>query len=163
MDSMVVVGGSVIQPLPSEEDIAAFEKGWRVHLPQDHRQFLKDNGGGLPVRKSFIAAGREWVVDRFLAIISDYHDNPLGDYDISVNLSQLNDRMGEDPDGLGAEMVPVAVLFAGDYICLDFRVKQLPEEAVPSVIIWLHEESEYLAPATLYVADSFTEFLALLR
>ncbi len=31
------------------------------------------------------------------------------------------------------------------------------------MIIWLHEESEYLAPVTLYVADSFTEFLALLR
>ncbi len=117
LEPLKVIKGSVIRPLLSEEDIAAFEKGWRVHLPQDHRQFLKDNGGGLPVRKSFIAAGREWAVGRFHAFISDYHDNPLGDYDISVNLSQLNGRMGEDPDGLGAEMVPVAVLFAGDYVC----------------------------------------------
>ena len=81
-----------------------------------------------------------------------------GCYDIGVVETQLDDRLGDDEDETGTFIIPVAVLFAGDFVCLDFR----KDKENPEVCIWYHEMSEYLAPYTKRIAGSFTEFLSML-
>ncbi len=55
-------------------------------------------------------------------------------------------------------ILPIAELFAGDYICLDFK----ENKDNPSVCVWDHEESGELEPVTYKVADTFSEFVAML-
>ena len=159
MKQIEMIPSSIALPLPDDEYIATRTKGWRVSLPADFKEFVKHFGGGCPAVRTFVADGHEWAIDRFLCILRGYADHPLGDYDIGVVWSQLDERLGEDPDALGAEMVPIVVLFAGDYVCLDYRASQ--DE--PSVVVWLHEESEYLSPVVRPVAATFTEFLELIK
>ena len=159
MKQIDMVPSSIALPLPDDEYIAKSEKDLRVVFPLDFKDFLKRFGGGEPVVRTFVADGHEWAIDRFLCLLRNYADNPLGWYDIAVTWSQTFDRMTEDPDTLGADMIPIVVLFAGDFVCLDYRASR--ED--PSVVVWLHEESEEWAPATRPVAATFTEFLELIK
>ncbi len=54
--------------------------------------------------------------------------------------------------------MPISSVFAGDFVCLDFRI----DKNNPSVCIWSYEESGEFEPVTYNVADSFTEFLEIL-
>lgn len=56
-------------------------------------------------------------------------------------------------------VLPIAVLFAGNFLCLDFR--QAPEK--PVVTVWDHELSEDFNPVHYKIADSFSEFLDMLH
>lgn len=163
MEQIKWIPGSFALPFPDDNYIAEYEQYWRVRLPDDFKLFLKRYGGGDPHYASFLAGGHEWAIDRFLCLLSNFKDNPLGWYDIDVVWSQIVDRLGEDPDALGAEMLPIVVLFAGDYVCLDYRASKESPREDPTVVVWLHEDSEYLSPATIPVADTFTEFLEMIQ
>lgn len=76
----------------------------------------------------------------------------------SILLSQVEERLTDNPDLVGYEMIPIAAMFAGDFVSLDFTDNR--EE--PSVCIWSHEESDELEPVTYKVANTFTEFLKML-
>ena len=155
--------GSIVLPLPDDDYITRLERGYRIVLPEDYKEFLKSSGGGRPVGyQGFCGDGRRWAIDRFLCLTRDYRDNPLGMYDLDVTWSQLSDRMNEDPDGVGMFMVPVVVLFAGDFLCLDYRGCAAEPRTGPSVVVWLHDESDILAPVTRPVCGTFTEFLDLI-
>ena len=83
-------------------------------------------------------------------------DDENGWYDIEVVLSDIDTRLTDDEDLIGINVIPFAVLFAGDFLCLDFR-------EIPSVVVWYHEESEELNQVTSEVADNFSEFLSMLK
>lgn len=82
----------------------------------------------------------------------------VGWYDIAVVLSQIDTRLTDNPDLMGDELIPIAELFAGDYICLDYR----DSKTEPSICVWAHEESDVFSPTTYWVADNFSEFLEML-
>ena len=147
-----------VLPLPTDEYISEEEKYWRVKLPLSYRQFLQTYNGGVPVERSFLHKGHAYAIDRFLSILSDYKTNRLGCYDIGVVLTQVEDRLSDNEDLVGAEKLPIAALFAGDLLCLDF--KKHPQN--PSVCIWFHEESGESDPVTEKVADSFDAFVNML-
>ncbi len=152
-----MIPGTIAIPLPDDDYITETEKDLSVKFPADFKEFLKTYGGARPDVGTFMAGNHEWAIDRFLCLLRDYHTNPLGWYDIEVTWSQLDDRLGEDPDGIGAELLPAVVLFAGDFVCLDYR----HDPDAPSVVVWLHEQSDILSPVTIPVADTFTDFLNL--
>ena len=54
--------------------------------------------------------------------------------------------------------LPIAVLFAGDFVCLDFR-----ETEDPTVVVWYHEESGEFSPVTKTVAQNISEFFGMLK
>lgn len=147
-----------VLPLPTDKDIAKEEKYWRVKLPSSYRQFLQTYNGGVPVERSFLHKGHAYAIDRFLSVLSDYKTNRLGYYDIGVVLTQVGSRLTDNGDLIGAEKLPIAALFAGDLLCLDF--KKHPQN--PSVCIWFHEESGESDPVTEKVADSFDAFVNML-
>ena len=98
--------------------------------------------------------GTDRLIERFLPMLKNPRKYPdAGQYDIGVVMTQLEQRIALDPDELGSKLIPIAYLFAGDFVCLDFRT-----DSNPSVVVWLHEESRDYAPATIAVAQSFTEF-----
>lgn len=150
---MNVNSESIIRPLPDELLIAEKEKRWRVKLPDSYREFLKKFNGYIPQQNCFYHREHEFVIIRFLGIVKDLSIGQAGWYDIDVVESQIGDRLTDNMDLIGIEILPIAELFAGDYLCLDLR------ESKGNVCIWFHEESEEFKPVIEKVAESFEEFL----
>ncbi len=99
-----------------------------------------------------------YVIERFLGFINNYKTSSIGIYDIAVVLSQIDTRLTDNPDLEGDELIPIASLFAGNYLCLDFT----KDGENTSICIWDHEESDEFQPVTYKVADSFSEFIEML-
>ncbi len=149
---------SIIYPLPTDALLQETETVWKVQLPDDYKEFIKNENGLIPSKRYFHFGNNEKVIDRFLCVLENSKNNPLGMYDIDVVMSQLDERLFAHEDILGFELIPIAALFGGDFVCLNYV--EDPEN--PSMCIWYHEESYELEPAIEFLANSFTEFLAML-
>jgi SMI1-KNR4 cell-wall len=115
---------------------------------------------GIEVEEAtFECNNRGYTIERFLCILDDIENNPKGIYDIDVVFSQIGERLTENEDLIGAEVLPIASVFAGDFVCLDFR----HNKANPFVCVWSHEESGEFEPITFKVADDFDECLKILE
>lgn len=151
-----------IFPLPNDKIIAEFEKYCRIKLPSSYKEFIKKNGGIKPFNYAgrFVAENKhEYVIDRFLTIVREPEEKVLGNYDIGYVLTMIEDRLLDDDDLYGYNVIPIAVLFAGDFLCLDFR----ESEEKPKTIVWSHEESDELEPVFYHVANSFAEFMEIMK
>ena len=147
---------SIIYPLPTDALLQEREVAWRVKLPDDYKEFIKKENGVIPSKRYFHFENNEKVIDRFLAILAISGEKTEEDYDIGVVSTQLEGRIVFDEDSVGMQLIPIAALFGGDFLCLNYA-----EEAEhPSICIWYHEESYELEPAIEFVANNFTEFLA---
>ncbi|OSY05419.1 hypothetical protein BTJ48_03984 [Bacillus mycoides] len=80
-------------------------------------------------------------------------------FDIDVTWTQLDERLTDDGDLLGVALLPIAVLFVGDFLCLDFR----ESKNNPKVCVWDHENSAELEPVSYHIADTFDEFMGMLH
>lgn len=74
-------------------------------------------------------------------------------------MTQLEDRLTENEDLIGADFIPIAVLFAGDFVCLDFR----KDRKNPEIVVWNHEESAELEPVTYFVTNTFHDYIAIVK
>lgn len=132
-------------------DVARLEEMLGLELDRGYLEFLGRHNGGAVRRNRFDLRGDTKVVERFLCVTPDYADNPrFGRYDVGVVWSQIEGRLNDF-------LVPVAALYPGDFLCLDY------ERGTPGrVVLWNHELSEENAPHLTPVADNFEEFLKLL-
>lgn len=147
-----------ILPAPSEEMFEEFAEDYRVSLPEDYKLFLKKYNGAVPITNVFWHKDVDYVVEKFLCFLEEPDDYDVeGDYDVQVVMNQIDGRIMEDGDSKVWPIIPIAALFAGDFVCLDFR-----KNKNPAVIVWFHEESEFLSPVTTKVADNFTKFFGML-
>ena len=144
---------SIIYPLPTDALLQEREVAWRVKLPDDYKEFIKKENGVIPSKRYFHFEHNEKVIDHFLAILAI-----SGDYDIGVVSTQLEGRIVFDEDNVGMQLIPIAALFGGDFVCLNY----VEDSEKPSICIWYHEESYELEPAIEFLANNFTEFLAML-
>lgn len=149
---------TVVQPTPTDSVINDFSEYFRVTLPLEYITFIKEYNGVVVENAAFIANGREYMIERFLNILDDIHSHFDGMYAIEVVISQIEDRLISDDDMLGTDIVPIANVFAGDMVCLDYR-NNVDE---PTVCVWSHEESYDSHPVTYMIADNFGEFLKML-
>lgn len=152
---MTIQKNTIIQPTPSNDLLLKKEKKWRIILPEDYREFIISNNGGVPNQKSFETDKRIYVITRFLCILSDVSDTSGGWYDISVVESQIGERLTDNENLVGVEVLPIAELFSGDYVCLDYR----KNKSKPCICVWNHEKSCEFNPVTYKVANTFTEFV----
>ena len=141
------------------ERIKKVEKFCRKKFPDSYVNFIKKCNVGVPIDNEFLCNNHYYAIDRFLGFVNDFRTSSLGWYDIAVVLTQLTGRLTDNPKLIGEEMIPIVELFAGDCVCLDYRKNK--EE--PSVCVWDHEASEEFSPVTYHVADTFSEFIAMLR
>jgi len=149
---------SIIYPLPTDALLQEREVAWRVKLPDDYKEFIKKENGVIPSKRYFDFENNEKVIDRFLAILAISGKKTEEDYDIGVVSTQLEGRIVFDEDNVGMQLIPIAALFGGDFVCLNY----VKETENPSICIWYHEESYELEPAIELVANNFTEFLEML-
>ena len=150
---------SIIYPLPTEALLHEREIAWRVKLPDDYKNFIMRKNGFRPSKNLFSLQNRSFLIERFLCVLENTKDNLLGVYDIDVVMSQLDERLFVHEDILGFELVPIAALFGGDFLCLNY----IEDPENPSICIWHHEESYELEPAIEFVANNFTEFSDMLQ
>ena len=148
----------MIYPLPTDALLQEREVVWRVKLPDDYKEFIKNENGLIPSKRYFHFGNNEKVIDRFLAILAISGEKEEEAYDIGVVSTQLEGRIVFDEDYVGMQLIPIAALFGGDFLCLNYA----DEAEHPSICIWYHEESYELEPAIEFVANNFTEFLAML-
>ncbi len=156
---MTIQENTIIQPTPTKELLTEKERKWRLVLPTEYRTFLMKYNGGIPNEKSFVCNGHDYAVTRFLCVLENVWDTQNGWYDISVVESQIGERLTDNEDLIGVEVLPIAELFAGDYVCLDYR----KSKENPSICVWSHEESEEFSPVTYKAAETFSEFIEMLK
>ena len=150
---------SIIYPLLTDALLLEREVVWRVKLPDDYKEFIKKENGVIPSKRYFHFENNEKVIDRFLAILAISGEKTEEDYDIGVVSTQLEGRIVFDEDNVGMQLIPIAALFGGDFVCLNY----VEDSENPSICIWYHEESYELEPAIEFLANNFTEFLAMLQ
>ena len=150
---------SIIYPLPTDALLQEREVAWKVQLPEDYKNFIMRKNGFRSSKNLFSLTNRSFLIERFLCVLENTKDTPLGMYDIDVVMSQLDERLFVHEDILGFELVPIAALFGGDFVCLNY----VEDSENPRICIWYHEESYELEPAIEFVANNFTEFLAMLQ
>jgi hypothetical protein len=149
---------SIILPKPSEERIEKIEKTYRIELPIEYKKFLKNFNGCKPITNILNSNGREYVIERFLCLLDKPRENETyGGYDLTSVLTQLDCRLIDDEDLIGMNVIPIATLFAGDFICLDYR-----KNINPCIVVWNHEESDDFEPVIEEVADDVNQFLNML-
>lgn len=149
---------AIISPMPTDALLHEREVAWRVKLPDDYKEFIKKENGLIPSKRYFHFGNNEKVIDRFLAILAISGDKEEEAYDIGVVSTQLEGRIVFDEDYVGMQLIPIAALYGGDFLCLNY----VEDAENPSICIWYHEESYELEPAVEFMANSFTEFLAML-
>lgn len=101
---------------------------------------------------------REVVIERFLPLLNNSLTHSDGWADMGVVVTQIGDRLGIDDTDFHY-LAPIAALFAGDFLVLDYRV----DADEPGISLWNHELSEEDTPSTDLVAESFPEFLQLIQ
>jgi len=142
---------------PSNQTIQNFETFYRVLLPQSFITFISAYNGAIPEKLIISANGQERLVEKFLCLLENPSDEPVeGQYDIGVVITQIEDRLTDDEDLIGANIIPFAAIFGGDFLCMDFRNN--PEN--PNIILWDHNESDELDPVTYDVSVSFSDFFS---
>lgn len=149
---------AIIYPLPTDALLHEREVAWRVKLPDDYKEFIKKENGLIPTKRYFHFGNNEKVIGRFLAILAISGEKADEAYDIGVVSTQLEGRIVFDEDYVGMQLIPIAALYGGDFLCLNY----VEDAENPSICIWYHEESYELEPAVEFVANSFTEFLDML-
>ncbi len=145
-----------ILPIPPASRLSKFEAYYRINLPEDYRKFLEIGNCGIPIKNIFQHENTERLVERFLCMMEDPNSIPSkGTYDISVVITQIEDRLADNDDLIGMNIIPIAYLFGGDFICLDFR----GNVNNPKVMLWDHNLSDELSPHVELVSNNFTNFL----
>lgn len=155
---MTIKDNTIIYPLPSDALLTEKERKWRVVLPADYKDFIMNYNGGIPNERSFESKKRSYAINRFLCILKKFQENKNGWYDISVVDAQIGERLTANEDFIGIEVLPIAELFAGDYVCLDYR----ENKEKPCICVWSHEESGDFTPVTYKIADTFSDFIKML-
>jgi len=146
-------------PAPPPGHLETLEDYYGVQLPEDFKRLVQNHNGAIPRARRFDAAGAERLIERFLPILADAEDHPLGWLELEVVASQLDARLTDDPAGETITLIPIAALFAGDFLVLDYRAPSTE----PTIGLRNHEQSEDFAPAVTPVARTFSEFLSMLR
>ena len=155
---MEIKKDSVVYPLPTKALIEEEEGFWHIKLPKDYLDFIMHYNGGEPVQDTFLCDEYEYGIDRFLCILDDVEDSEYGEYDIGVVEGEIGEMLTDNEDLIGIEVLPIAELYGGDMVCLDFR----KNPKAPTVCVWDSEESDEFEPVTYEVAKSFTEFCDML-
>lgn len=132
-------------PRIADGDISAFEQRFGIRLPEDYREFLQKNSGGVPVSNEFDIPQLDGAssINEFLSIT-----------EIEANKEEVGDRFLSNS-------WPIAYAEGGNYLCL-----VLGEKA--GVYFWDHEleaeEGQLPSWNNMFrVADNFASFWSSLR
>ena len=153
---MRIVKESIIYPLPKDQYIAEIEGSFRVQLPNEYKEFLKHYNGCTVIDSTPLTTiNKRCQIERFLGIIKNFSVHDIGCCETSLGEQGRNFY---DEDLIESELIPIAKLTRGDYLCLNFHY----DRNNPSVDFLDYEESYECDPATSKIAETFQEFLSML-
>ena len=150
-----------VLPAPSPKLIGELETEIGDSLPEDYVQFIHQSNGGIPIPNTFKAQDNVKVIERFLALVEDVEESGRGGL-VRHSGSIIPSRRkvcGWILIPTPSPIIPIAALFAGDFLCLDYRGVPDP----PSIVIWDHERSDDYSPVTYAIARSFTAFISMIN
>lgn len=164
MNKMELENNSIVLPLPTNKLLEEIENYGKIVLPKKYVGFIKKYNGAKPLdyTGTFVAENKhEYIIDRFLCLLDNAKESSMGQYDVEVVLSGIEERMiPEDfSEQTGYIIFPIAVLFAGDFLCLDYR----KGKKNPEIVVWDHENSDDFDPTFYHVANSFDEFMDIVK
>lgn len=146
-------------PPPPPARLERLQESFENRFPKAYLDFLAQNNGAKPANNEVNSAVRPFVIERFLPIVADPKTDPIGWADVAVVASQLDARLVSDENATGMDLIPIAAMFAGDFVVLDYR----DNRAEPSVGIWDHEASDDFAPQVKTIAPTFSAFLSMMK
>ncbi|MEQ3530446.1 SMI1/KNR4 family protein [Pseudoalteromonas sp. XMcav11-Q] len=140
----------------NNSSIFELESFCRVKLPHSFIEFFRNNNGVAFEGLTYDIDNEERLIERTLLITNDSNlSDDIMQYEIKVVLAQIEERLTDNEDLMGAELLPFAHVFGGDFLCLNFKDSVIE----PSVVLWDHNESDELSPVFVLVSDSFEAFV----
>ena len=140
----------------THDELDSLEMFFNINLPISYREFILEFNGGCPDETTIKINSEERVLERFLIVSEDEKlDNEFKQYEVKVVIAQIEERLTANEDLVGAEVLPFAYLYGGDFLCLDFK----RDTTNPKVVIWDHNESDELSPVFYEAFNNFQEFL----
>ncbi len=149
----IIVDGSMLPPPPPAR-IERIEESFARKFPPAYLRFLNQANGAKLKNPVIITPEREVVIERFLPIVDDPATHSEGWADVAVVASQLDARLATSEDTIGYDLIPIASLFAGDFLVLDYRHN--PNK--PQISLWNHETSDDFSPDAKPIASDFETF-----
>ncbi|WP_340013867.1 SMI1/KNR4 family protein [Paenibacillus sp. FSL K6-1318] len=67
---------TIVVPLLSDDLLDAVERGLGVSFPESYRNFIKEHNGAVPITNMFSMNQQEYIVEKFLCILSDSEFDP---------------------------------------------------------------------------------------
>ena len=138
-------GRPVTRKPPSDAQIAAFQSHFGIVLPEDYIVFLRHSNGGHPERDAFRPKG---LVDGLFGVAYFYRLN-----DDQADVSGVWAATTAWRNALSANVAAIGDDGGGNQILLCFDGNSA------SVKLCIHDEAMRL----IHVADSFSEFIDMLR
>ena len=137
----------------SESEYESLKQLLRLDIPDfdldsDYLNHIRKYNGGRPVDKYFTARnGNVWSIDVFLNFVDTTKvDSIAAGHNVLAFFEEVEDRTS-------VHFLPFAIVGGGNLLCFDYTIgKQMP-----AVVLWYLESSKVES-----IADSFTEFLAML-
>ena len=148
-----------ISPPPPPARIEKLQQSFEQRFPSAYLDFLNRANGARLADNAVKLGSSDFVIERFLPIVADPKTDQDGWADVAVVATQLDARLVVDEDSTQLDLIPIAALFAGDFLVLDYR----ESGAAPKVALWDHEASDDFQPETIPVAESFEKFMAMLE
>ena len=103
---------TIVVPLPGDDLLDAVERSFRVSFPESYRHFIKEHNGAVPITNMFSMNQQEYIIEKFLCILDDSESDPInGWYDIEVTITQIGDRLTDNEDLVGMNVVPIERFF----------------------------------------------------
>jgi cell wall assembly regulator SMI1 len=140
------------KPPVDNQAIDALERTLGVKFPPDFRRVIQRCHGGVPVERSAFHYEDPSIgttgsgIGALMTLYPDDTDGIL----TTLRLLSIDEQL---PD----KVIPFADDGGGDMMCLDYR--EDPDH--PKVVYWSHEEEK--DKSIIFLADTFTEFLAMLK
>jgi hypothetical protein len=131
------------KPIKDKNEIATFEKKYRIIFPVDYKKFIKDNNGGHPSRTTFDTRESKGRVIKTLLSF-----NPKDSESIQKFITIDDFKRQKNGD----QLVPFASTPGGDFICFNFFTmpgqfsplsKYVPILTASVVVLYLHESGKY--------------------
>ena len=140
-------------PPTTSTAIEAFEVAHNIKLPDAYRRFLLETNGGVPANDAYPVEsyphGSIGIIQSFKGIGVDIPTDEL------AYAYELYDG------GIPEKILPIAGNGGGSFVCLDLR------DGTDRVVFWDHRHfwstGEWREQDFYHIADSFAEFLELLR
>ena len=155
---MPIFQRETILPPPAEKRIQTLQNSFQISFPSSYLRFI-DRYNGVNLTNGVVRTSLgEFVLEFFLPIVNDIKYDARGSEDLAVVAAQLDWGLVGDENAIGLELVPIAAMYAGNYLVLDYRI---PGNE-PRISYWNHELSSEFSPHAVPIFSSFQELWAMI-